>query len=158
MKKLKLSMFQIYRVEIGMAMIVIGFTTFMIGVIMLITNYKNFRKYQDDNNELFPISEDDIKIYQHPMVKPGSWCRAVVFINTPRGYKSALFEDNNDFIMDEKDYITSDTIKEMITDFTDQGYRKIDTALYRKNYGIYLEGECTKKKNENDLKDFCIIC
>jgi len=28
MKKLKLSMFQIDRVEIGMAMIVIGFTTF----------------------------------------------------------------------------------------------------------------------------------
>jgi len=103
---------------------------------MLITNYKNFRKYQDDNNGLFPISEDDIKIYQHPMVKLGSWCRAVVFINTPRGYKSALFENNMDFIMDDDDYLVPDEIDAIMSKIIDIGYRKIDTTLYRKNYGI----------------------
>jgi len=123
------------------------FVIFVIGVFLIFSNDDKNGKNKDlDRIGHNPLSEDDIKIYQDSMATPGSWYRALVIINTPRGYKSIFFDDGTDSIMDDDDYLVPDEIDSIMSKIINIGYRKIDTTLYRKNYGIYLEGECTKKK------------
>lgn len=80
--------------------------------------------------------QEDGMIWQHADAAVGDWDRAFVFFRDRGEYKAVVFDDGDDYLMDEGTTLDRSTMAMMIAELQLQGYRQLDFARYRANYGL----------------------
>lgn len=80
----------------------------------------------------------EVEIWQLSSEKPGTWQKAfaAAYIPAENSYFLAFFDQGQDFIPLLKSRYTRQQIDKMINILKQEGYQKLNTQKYAKNYGV----------------------